>query len=564
MANKEEIDNRVAFSQLTLIDKLFMKLDFAIGGLWKSFWKGVTGTETVAAKNSWNAKVQVWIDKGFIDKDTGDLLKRLREEEEPVGWISSLITHLNMFKMLIDSSMQVAGLDRQYDLMQKTTPHPAPVDYLVRSMIIDPTRATENRTQLKRHGFSDTQIDNIILSHYTVVNEDVIRTNFLRGNISEPLMYERMRELGYTDTRIKEIIQTWIIYPGPQDLFTMVAHEAFEPDQYIPLGLADEFPSEQTAWLEAQGISKEWAMKYWIAHWQQPSLEQGFEMLHRGIITRAELDMLFKVVEIPKFWRDKLMQMTYNPYTRVDVRRMHDLGVLTTPELVTAYQDLGYDADKAVKMAEFTIRLNNSGNKELTRSIILSSYKDDLISREDALKLLKEQDYSDDVAEYYLIYTEYQRDTEIQKMYIDVIEEKYYMNLINENEAKSSLNGLGLRGTKTEALIEKWNVHKYKYEQIPSRTDMDDMLIQGVIDENQWRALMTRHGYGFTYQGWYLQLIDKYLISGSILPTKAELKAWLLAKIINKAEYRVEMSKLGYSEVYISNYLKSFKYETID
>ena len=81
----------------------------------------------------------------------------------------------------------------------------------------------------------------------------------------------------------------------------MVAKEAFEPDIYTTLGLDEEFPSEQVKWLEDQGISEEWARKYWIAHWDQPSIGQGFEMLHRGVIGPATLDMLFRAIEIPSF-----------------------------------------------------------------------------------------------------------------------------------------------------------------------------------------------------------------------------------------------------------------------
>ena len=557
MAQKEEVDSRIGLIMGGLIDKIVGGLGAAVPGLVGKGLEALSDSLQENAKTQWDKMVSEWQTKGFFDTDTADLLRKLRDETFPAGTITTIVIRIRMLFMLISSVVDVLGLDRQYDLMSKATPNPAPADNLVRSMIIDPSRATENRTQMKRLGYNDTQIDNIILSHYNVVPEGVIATNFLRGNIDSDKMYERMRELGYTDTRIKEIIQTWTIYPGPQDLFTMVGHEAFEPDMYGPLGLADEFPSEQVPWLEAQGISKEWAMKYWIAHWNEPSLEQGFEMLHRGIIDRSELDMLFKVVEIPKFWRDKLMAITYNPYTRVDARRMHELGVLTSEELVQSYQDLGYDALKAVKMAEFTIKYNAEGDKQLTRSVILDSFRSDLISRSDAEELLTSSGYSKDVADFYLTHEEYKQAVEVQKLYIAITEDQYKLSMLSENETRSALLKLNLRGSKIDALMDQWTLEKYEYEDLPTRSELDSMLVQKIITEGNWREVMTRRGFSFEHQQWYLKLIERAVTVSRALPTKAEITAWYKKELITEDNFRTEMAQLGYSDYYINIYLSA-------
>jgi len=557
MATKEEIDSRVGILGQGLVDNLLGGVTNVIPGMVQRTMEALSTALRSNAVVAWDKTINEWVNKNFCDADTGNMLRRLRDETFPIGTITTIIIRIRMLLMLISSAVDVMGLDRQYDLMSKTTPHPAPTEALVRSMMIDPGRATENRTQMKRLGYSDTQIDNIILAHYAVVPEANVRINYLRGNITSDKMFERMRELGYTDTRTKEIVQTWTLYPSPADLFTMVAHEAFEPSMYGPLGLADEFPQDQVPWLAAQGISQEWALKYWIAHWAQPSLEQGFEMLHRGVITRDELNMLFKVVEIPRFWRDKLMAVTYNPYTRVDARRMHELGVLTTQELVVAYQDIGYDATKAAKMAEFTIKYNAEGDKQLTRSVILDSFRSDLISRSDANELLITAGYSEDVADFYLTHEEYKQAIEIQKVYIGIIEDQYKLGMVSEAQARSQLNKQNLRGSKTDALMDQWTLEKYKYEDLPTHSELNSLLIEKIITEGQWRAVMTRRGYSFEHQGWYLKLIERAVTVSRALPTKAEITAWYKKKLITADQYRIEMRQLGYADKYIDLYLKS-------
>jgi len=507
-------------------------------------------------KRDFGGWIQSLVDQGEMSQEVGDMLKKLENEPFPANMFFALIIQLQTYQTALKSVLDIYGLRRQYADLAKVTPNPAPVDNLVRSMIIDPGRTTENRRELKKYGFSDRQIDNIILSYYRTVDEGTIRVAYLRGIITEETMYERMRELGYTDTRIKEIVGTWELLPGPQDLFTMVAHEAFEPEMYKKMGLESEFPTEQVEWLKKQGISEEWARKYWISHWQQPSIGQGYEMLHRGVIDLEELDMLYRTVEIPPYWRDKLTAIAYSPYTRVDVRRMHELGVIDDEELIRSYMDLGYDREKAVKMAEFTIKYNSSHEKDLTRSTILSSYEKKLISRRDAKDLLMAQDYSDEVAEYYLTLSDYNADMEVYDLMMENIRETYLMNAITETEARDALNKMGLRGEKTDALIDSWNIQKYKYERLPSLTDLERFLLQGIITEDQFRSVMKQHGYAPAHIEWYLRDLRSPEASSPRIPSRTDLANFLKKKIITEEQWREGMKKLRYDDMYIDWYRK--------
>lgn len=509
-----------------------------------------------------------WVDKlatdGYVDKDTADNLKEMAGFRFP--W-NALLTVLTLFQVRmaeLKAIMNIYILDRQYDLMGQTTPHPAPVDNLVRSMIIDPQRATENRVELKKHGFSDLQIDNIILSYYTTVDEGTLRIQFLRGIIDTTKLYERMRELGYTDERTADIVQTWKMLPGPQDLFMMVAKEAFEPDIYKTLGLDQEFPTEQLTWLEQQGISPEWARKYWIAHWDQPSIGQGFEMLHRGVIGTEGLDLLFRAVEIPAYWRDKLTQIAYNPYTRVDVRRMHDLGVITDAELIESYMALGYDSEKALKMANFTIKFNTEGDAQLTRSAILESFREDLISHVQAMALLMEQDYSEDLASYYLELESFRRDKAIRDQQIDNLREQFLMSQVTVSMARDGLNKLGLRGEKIDSLIETWTLDRYKYEAIPSKSELDNFLIKDIINEGQYNGFMARHGFSQTAITWYVADLRGERNFKGRPPTRANLGEWLKKDLISETQYRDHMRDLGYATSYIELFMKAVQYGDTD
>lgn len=507
-------------------------------------------------KSIWVLICDQWVENKYLDRSTADFLKTAADQPFPIGWLFQIIAPVVLYLHDFKNAIAIGSMSRQYHQMAQSTPNPAPVDALVRSMMIDPARATENRAELKKHGFNDLQIDNIILSQYRLYDEGTIRTAYLRGIIDETKMFERMRELGFTDTRIKEIVQTWELLPSPQDLFTMVAHEAFEPDIYTKLGLNEEFPTEQVEWLKKQGISEDWARKFWIAHWEQPSIGQGFEMLHRGVIGLPELDMLFRAVEIPSYWRDKLTKIAYQPYTRVDVRRMHELGIINDSQLIKSFLDLGYDAEHALNMANFTIRYNEEGQTQLTRSAILESYREGLISHNDAKDLLTTQDYSEDLAEYYLTLEDYNRDKDVQKLRLDNLRDKYLLGLISENQLKSALNQAGFLGNKIDALIEEYDIQKYKYQVLPSKSELINWLIKGIINEQEFTETLIHHGYSWRHVQMYLKDIENERLAEGRTPTKADLDRWMKKGLISLDQYSRELRALGYSNRYIEIYKK--------
>ncbi|GAI03031.1 unnamed protein product, partial [marine sediment metagenome] len=115
----------------------------------------------------------------------------------------------------------------------------------------------------------------------------------------------RLRQIGihpdYFDT------YKTLAYPIPPvaDIITMAVREAFTPAIAKKFGQYEDYPPEFEHWAERKGLSKDWSMRYWAAHWSLPSAQQGFEMLHRGAINFGELDMLLRALDVMPFWRDK-------------------------------------------------------------------------------------------------------------------------------------------------------------------------------------------------------------------------------------------------------------------
>ena len=161
----------------------------------------------------------------------------------------------------------------------------------------------------------------------------------------------------YYHTLYKELAKP---IPPVADIITMAVREAFTPEIAARFGQYEGLPAAYVEWVGKKGLTKEWAERYWAAHWSLPSPQQGFEMLHRGVINESDLSLLLRALDIMPFWRDKLIEISFNPLTRVDVRRMYGLGVLDKAGVLKAYKDIGYNETNANLMTEFTVRYQDA------------------------------------------------------------------------------------------------------------------------------------------------------------------------------------------------------------
>jgi len=271
----------------------------------------------------------------------------------------------------------------------------------------------------------------------------------------DPAAYEKyfddLRDLGWNDERIEALKFITQFMPSAQDLVNWQAKEVFEPAMIAKYGLDDEFAGLDLTLFEKIGVTKEQALNYWRAHWEHASWNQVVEMVRRGQMTEADVWDWFRLVEIPPFWRDKLINISWAVPTRVDVRRFFDMKTIDEKRLREIYTAQGYhgkDLDDYVlwtkiyvdlpdllarwkngwiTLEEVRSRLIGDGmgadaadeliqtkvksveptstaeGKELTKTEIYKGVKMGVITYEQGLDLIMDLDYTFDQADYLLI-----------------------------------------------------------------------------------------------------------------------------------------------------------------
>lgn len=451
---------------------------------------------------------QRWVDMGLLDENGVEVLKGYINDNEKAGPLVYLGIYLLLGKTWLTANMDSIGGDYAKKIRAQWSPASPANAEVLRAAFVDPDHTTAVRKVMRENGLSEEDIDLIFLANYALYDPATVRSLFFRGELSERQVYMRLNEMGYTNTRVQEMIKTWDIIPPIADIITMYAKEAFEPEIIQKIGLGDEFPREGVEWAQKHGLSEDWLKKYWYAHWDQPSIQMGFQMLHRGVIDWETLDMLFRIVEIPPFWRDKLNQIAYTPYTRVDVRRMHLLGVISDEELKQAYQDLGYDDTKSDKMVDWTILYNRGSEKDLTRSQIEAAYRKRAIIEVDARMMLVDLGYSRDEAAFMTDLIDFDEDQKHEDALIENIKTAYLLRIVNRVDTVNNLNGLALPAKRIDFLMETWDLHMVETKKLPSKTDLDKFYRKDLITQDEYKEDMRNLGYSERHIDLYAALIE--------------------------------------------------------
>lgn len=475
-------------------------LEKAVGVVFGGIYAYVKDSEEA----QWEKVSKQLSSSGFMDADDLKSLEFFKAIPWPGSYIVRAFTILILMAKYVGGFGDAAGGTFRQKMNASFTPSVPDPGSVVGAMFYNPDLTGRVFDVMRRSGYNEKDIALLLMSAYRMMPEEQVRLSMYRGDITEDQASAYLHQIGYTKSRVEIIMKSWPLIPGVQDLIRFAVKEAFTPEIAERFGQYQDFPAPVVEWAAKQGLSEDWVKKYWASHWDLPSPSMGFEMLHRGIIEQDDLKLLLRALDIMPYWRDKLIDLSYNPYTRVDVRRMYTMGVLDEAEVLKAYQDIGYDPDHAAKMTEFTIKYQAVGKKELTRANVETAYKEYLITREDAAAYLSEIGYDAEEIELLLSMDDYL----VAKEYIDdivaSIKDKYQENFIDELQARDALQALNLPTPKVDSLLERWITRKMVGVKIPSKAELFKFYKAGILDLPTLKKELIKLGYDERYANMYL------------------------------------------------------------
>lgn len=265
---------------------------------------------------------------------------------------------------------------------------------------------------------------------------------FWRGLISEAQYDDEMRSNGYPKEYRSVLEGISKYYPSAQDFITFAVRDTFNPDVVKKYRYDENYPSQIDAYVAKAGIDPEWMKHYWRAHWQLPSPTQMYEMIHRNKITMADAETLLKIADYSPYFIKPMLEISYNPYTRVDIRRMWDTGVLSREEVKRGYLDGGYDDEHAEKLTAWTVAEGMKEEADLTKAEIKAAYVAGELTASDAMGMFKNLGYDDRESEIIIALADWSTEKALRTREKNILVKQYAKNKITLTMLETGLDAL--------------------------------------------------------------------------------------------------------------------------
>jgi len=160
------------------------------------------------------------------------------------------------------------------------------------------TSFEDSVNDIRSAGYSHEKAVSLINLDKLEVSETQAIQLWLRKSVSEKELNDKLKVIGYQDKDLGSVKELAYVIPPVQDLITMSVREVFTPEIAKRFGQFDDFPEEFVKQAAKQGLTRQWALNYWAAHWALPSLTMGFEMLHRRVISDDDIDLLMRAHDV--------------------------------------------------------------------------------------------------------------------------------------------------------------------------------------------------------------------------------------------------------------------------
>jgi len=329
----------------------------------------------------------------------------------------------------------------------------------------------------------------------------IFDTNWVRQVLSESRLKNKYQD-AILELRYQLLGASDYIRFAVRDVYDATARQKLTLDQDFPAGLAPK--------LVALGYSDTDAKDAWAAHWELPSPTQVYEMLHRGKLPAGvTVEDYLKSADYAPIWRQSLVDISYNPITRTDAKRIYKLRG-DFDALVANFRANGYNDADAKALAEFTredVSIETRQEKELlvgpVKTSALSMYKARRISADQLRQTLANLKYPSDLIDRFIADIDFVREQDRRDDVASALKASYVKALRSRDDTVSVLVKAGYNDAELAQLLEGWDLLREATELQPHQSAQRDLtkgeILQAFADdvysEDQTRTAIVALGY---------------------------------------------------------------------
>ena len=336
------------------------------------------------------------------------------------------------------------------------------------------------------------------------------------GEIKGPPKYTKqyvedtLRESALKDRYIADIMELRYQLLGASDYIRFAVRDVYDAAARQKLTLDQDFPPGLAPKLVALGYSDQDAKDAWAAHWELPSPTQVYEMLHRGKLPDGvTVEDYLKSADYAPIWRQSLVDISYNPITRTDAKRMYKLRG-DFDALVANFRNNGYNEQDSKDLAEFTredVSLETRQEKELlvgpVKNKALAMYQSRRISAAELRSTLLQLKYPEEIVSRFIADIDFVRESDRRDDVAAAVKGSYIKALRSKDDTVAILTKTGYTDEGIAEVMESWDILREATELQPHQEVTRDLtkaeILQAfsddIYDEDQTRGAISALGY---------------------------------------------------------------------
>ena len=337
---------------------------------------------------------------------------------------------------------------------------------------------------------------------------------------------EALKQHGFNDKEINILRELSYAYPSPTDFIRFAVRDVFTKDKETQEALSAEFPEDIVPYAEKAGMRKEILELYWKAHWELPSPTQVYEMLHRlnpDVLrvrgdaykemdldinkietTKETVETYLKQADYDKRWRERLLAISYNPLTRVDLRRIYELGLIDDNELLARLMEVGYTKKDAELMVEFYKTFRQEEVRLWTKTEIRNLLYYGLVNESEAVVLLKRIGYTEEDAKTLVELWKAKLAEKDMRETQKYVRDAYALGEITRAEAEKRLRDVGLSEETINIVLDKEDARRLSSVKLPSASTVVKWLKNGIITESEAKKILEEINVKKDYISYYI------------------------------------------------------------
>lgn len=352
-----------------------------------------------------------------------------------------------------------------------------------------------------------------------------------RGLITEQEFdtYAKLLQYGIPGD-IKKLKQLSMMIPGPQDMIRFVIRDVFNPDLVKELGLDQELNENKgfLDWSKAVGLGEvtitndkgeqlkaDFAKYSWYAHWQLPSPGMAYDFMHRGYdeskygpspwlkimpkFGADEINALLKANDFSPRYRKNLIALSFNPLTRVDVRRLHADRIIDEPTVYHNFRAQGYAEPEAILMTKWVLKKSkdaeSKAEKDGIKKRVCQSYQMGIIDKGKMRQTMIDVGWKDWEADVSVKLCDIDLSLGLAKDATASIKAGFLSGSFSETETRTQLANVGVSPERVQQLLFNWKLKLSSRRRVVAAKEVSGWFIDGLIAMDEFVSRLTKLEY---------------------------------------------------------------------